>query len=76
MPNRVVLCYAVGLKVRDQGFNPKMAGEIPASMPEWLVDLLVQCWNVDPSERPTMRKVAATIKKHREEAQSPPVSPR
>jgi hypothetical protein len=38
----------VGLKIRDQGYSPR----IPAECDRALADLMTQCWNKEPSLRP------------------------
>lgn len=35
--------------------------DIPAGMPDYLADLLKQCWNKDPTKRPDMQEVLSVM---------------
>lgn len=47
----------VATKVRDTGMSPK----VPPQCPEWLAEILKQCWNMDPKKRPTVTQIAHQI---------------
>lgn len=58
-PHKNLDLIDVAIRIRDKGFHPPL----PEEMPEWLQNLCERCWNMEPSERPTMKEVVEVFRK-------------
>ena len=49
---------AIALKIRDEFYHPP----IPDDIPEWLQELLEQCWDPVPENRPLMEDITDVMR--------------
>lgn len=49
------------LRIRNEGLHP----HLPETMPEWLKDICINCWSIDPRSRPTMSEIVRLFKANR-----------
>jgi serine/threonine protein kinase len=63
----------LAIKIRDDAFSPAHSGDLnpKGDMPEWLVEVCNSCWVASPSDRPSMKSIAATISSYLVSLESP-----
>ena len=58
-PNRASVCY----KVTNENFRPKLD---PNTLPKCYVDLIINCWQEDPNNRPSFEDIVKRLKENEE----------